>query len=63
MEDKNKISIAECRRVLGKKYKKCTDEQILAIRELLYDFAELDVKRLLEKRNTKNVSKSKDENL
>jgi hypothetical protein len=52
-EDKNKISIAECRRILGKKYEKCTDEQILAIRELLYDFAELDVKRLLENRNTK----------
>jgi hypothetical protein len=42
------LTIAECRKILGNKYKNCTDKQIEMIRELLYLFAEMDVKRLLK---------------
>lgn len=41
------LTVAECRKILGNKYKHCTDKQIEKIRELLYEFAKMDVKRLV----------------
>lgn len=43
------LTIAECRKILGLKYKHCTDKQIEQIRELLYKFAKWDIKRITKK--------------
>ena len=40
------LTIAECRKILGDKYKNCTDKQIEAIRALLYKFAQMDKGKL-----------------
>jgi len=39
------LTIEECRKILGKKYKNCTDKQIKAIREWLYTLAKIDGSR------------------
>ncbi len=39
---KEKLSLQKCRAALGKSNSKYSDAEILAIRDLLYDFAEVD---------------------
>lgn len=36
------LTITECRKLLGKQYELCTDEQIEKIRAFLYKLAEID---------------------
>lgn len=43
------LSIAECRKILGKKFQNCTDQQIEKIRELLSQFAKMEVKRITKR--------------
>ena len=43
------LTIAECRKILGEKYKNYTDKQIEAIRNFLYRFAQIDKEHLLKK--------------
>lgn len=40
------LSISECRKILGKKYENCTDQQIKQIREWLYSIAKLQLEGL-----------------
>ncbi len=40
------LSISECRKILGKKYENCTDQQIKQIREWLYTIAKLQLEGL-----------------
>lgn len=40
------LSIKECRKVLGKKYKNYTDKQIKMIRDWLYKITEMERGRL-----------------
>lgn len=47
------LTIAECRKILGNKYTHCTDKQIEMIRALLYEFAKMDVKRLIQLKTKK----------
>lgn len=42
------LSLSECRKILGKKYENCTDQQIKQIRNWLYKIAELETKGLTE---------------
>lgn len=48
-ENKNRISIAECRKVLGKRFEKCTDEEITDIRDWLYKMAKINIKIIKDK--------------
>ncbi len=45
------LTIAECRRILGKRFQNYTDKQIEMIREWLYKLANMDK----EKRNNKII--------
>lgn len=42
MEQAKRLSLAECRRILEEDGTKYSDEQILKIRDVLYDLGELD---------------------
>ena len=42
MEEAKKLSIAQCRKVLEESGVKYSDEQVLKIRDILYDLGELD---------------------
>ncbi len=46
------LSLAECRKILGKKYEHYTDKQIERIREWLHQIAELQIKGLTKKSNS-----------
>ena len=54
---KSKLSVAKCREALGKKFDNCTDEQILEIRDFLYQFMPRDSKST----NKEKQSDSKNE--
>lgn len=41
MNNNNRLSIAECRKILGEKYENFTDEQIEKIREFVYMLVEI----------------------
>lgn len=45
------LSISECRKILGKKYENCTDQQIKQIREWLYTIAKLQLEGLTNNQN------------
>lgn len=45
----NRLSIKECRRILGEKSIKCTDEEILEIRDWLYELATIRIEQLKRK--------------
>lgn len=47
------LTIAECRKILGIKYKHYTDKQIEMIRELLYSFAKMDIKQIMNQHKRK----------
>lgn len=50
MEDhKDRISIPQCRKVLGKKFETCTDKEIMDIRDWLYKMAKINVKIINDK--------------
>lgn len=44
-KDKGIISIAECRKILGKKFEKCTDEEIMRIRDWLHKMVKIILKK------------------
>lgn len=49
------LSLSECRKILGKKYESCTDEQIKKIRDWLYLIVGLEMQGLTkEKKNEKS---------
>ncbi len=50
------LSLSECRKILGKKFEHCTDQQIKQIRNWLYQIVGLETKG-----NTKNQNNSEDE--
>lgn len=43
-QDKDRISITQCRKVLGKKFETCTDKEITDIRDWLYKMAKIHIK-------------------
>lgn len=47
-------TIAECRKILGKKYKDYTDEQIRNIRDFLSEMVEINVKIINKFKNKTN---------
>lgn len=40
------LSLSECRKILGKKYENCTDQQIKQIRDWVYLIADLQIQGL-----------------
>lgn len=37
------VTVAQCRKILGRRYEKCTDMEIQMIREWLYKLAEIEL--------------------
>jgi len=56
MEEGRKLSLAHCRRILEECGTKYSDEQILKIRDVLYDLGELDY--LIFKETLKSAEKA-----
>lgn len=56
MEEGKKLSLAQCRRILEEGGAKYSDEQVLKIRDILYDLGELDY--LIFKEMIKSVEKA-----
>lgn len=53
------LSLLECKKILGVKFEKCTDEQIKQIRSWLYKIAELEIEGITKDQNfTKNETSS-----
>lgn len=54
---KSNFSVAKCRKILGKKYDRFTDEQILEIRDFLYMLIQMDKRHLKEREEKLNSKK------
>ena len=50
------LSIKECRKILGKKYSECTDEQILSIRDWLTELAKINIETMRRKNKIENTT-------
>lgn len=48
-EHKDRISISLCRKVLGKKFETCTDQEVMDIRDWLYKMAKINIKIINDK--------------
>lgn len=57
---KSNFSVAKCRKILGKKYDRFTDEQIIEIRDFLYMLIQIDKRHLKEReeklKQTRNLT-------
>lgn len=49
INERDKLSIAQCRKILGKEYQHLTDEEIVKVRDWIYQVSELTVKFIQDK--------------
>lgn len=58
--DTDKLSVAECKKILSKKGKTYTDNEIISIRDLLYCFAQVDIETFHHLNDKEKVAQEND---
>jgi hypothetical protein len=58
-----KISLKKCKDILNKKGDKYSDEEIIAIRDYLYDMAQIDYEIFIYNQNKEGLRKIEDEKI
>jgi hypothetical protein len=60
---KEKISLKKCKEILNKKGDKYSDEQVLAIRDFLYEMAQIDYEVFVYNQRKEALHKIEDEKI